>query len=199
LKNKNALLVNPPFPVVGIGASAGGLVALEQFFSHVPVKSGMAYVVVQHLDPHRDGMLVELLQRHTPMPVVEVKDQVQMEADHVYVIAPGRDLSVLHGALHLLEPAEPHGLRLPINFFFKSLADDRQQGRIGVILSGMGSDGTQGLRAVRLAAGACFVQTPATAQFDSMPRSAIDAGVADVVAPADELPARILAYVGNHC
>lgn len=197
MKKKNALLVNPSFPIVGIGASAGGLVALEQFFSHVPLKSGMAYVVVQHLDPHRNGMLVELLQRYTPMPVVEVKDQVQVEPDHVYVIAPGRDLSVLHGALHLLEPAEPHGLRLPINFFFKSLADDRQQGSIGVILSGMGSDGTQGLRAVRLAAGACFVQTPATAQFDSMPRSAIDAGVADVVAPADELPARIQAYVAR--
>jgi two-component system CheB/CheR fusion protein len=197
LKNKKSLVVNPYFPIVGIGASAGGLVALEQFFSHVPLKSGMAYVVVQHLDPNREGMLVELLQRHTPMPVVEVKDQVQVEPDHVYVIAPGRDLSVLHGALHLLEPVEPHGLRLPIDFFFKSLADDRQQGSIGVILSGMGSDGTQGLRAIRQAAGACFVQMPATAQFDSMPRSAIDAGVADVVAPADELPDRILAYVGR--
>lgn len=197
MENKNALLVNPPFPIVGIGASAGGLVALEQFFAHVPLHSGMAFVVVQHLDPHREGMLVELLQRHTPMPVVEAKDQVRVEPDHVYVIAPGRDLSVLHGALHLLEPAEPHGLRLPIDFFFKSLADDRQQGSVGVILSGMGADGTQGLRAIRQAAGVCFVQTPATAQFDSMPRSAIDAGVADVVAPAEELPAKILAYTGR--
>ncbi|WP_232834756.1 chemotaxis protein CheB [Rhodoferax ferrireducens] len=195
-KNK-VLLGSAPFPIVGIGASAGGLVALEQFLSHVPVNSGMAYVVVQHLDPHRQGMLVELLQRHTPMPVVEVQDQMPMAPDHVYVIPPGRDLSVLHGVLHLLEPMAPRGLRLPIDYFFKSLAEDQQQNSIGVILSGMGSDGTLGLRAIRQAAGACFVQTPAAAQFDSMPRSAIDAGVADVVASADELPDKILAYVGR--
>lgn len=197
MENKGLLLTSVPFPIVGIGASAGGLVALEQFLSQVPLNSGMAYVIVQHLDPHRQGMLVELLQRHTPMPVVEVQDQVQIEPNHVYVIPPGRDLSMLHGVLHLLAPPEPPGLRLPIDFFFKSLADDRQQNSIGVILSGMGSDGTVGLRAIRRAAGACFVQTPASAQFDSMPRSAIDAGVADVVAPADELPGKILAYVGR--
>ena len=177
--------INTPFPMVGIGASAGGLVALEQLLSHVPLNSGLAFVIVQHLDPHREGMLVELLQRHTLMPVAEAQDQMQVEPDHVYVIPPGHDLSILQGALHLLEPPEPHGLRLPIDFFFKSLADDRQQNSIGVILSGMGSDGTQGLRAIREAAGACFVQTPASAQFDSMPRSAIDAGVADVVATAE--------------
>lgn len=197
MKNKNMLVGSPSFPVVGMGASAGGLVALEQFFLHVPFKSGMAYVVVQHLDPDREGMLVELLQRHTAMPVLEVKDQVRVLPDHVYVIAPGRDLSLLHGVLHLLAPPEPRGLRLPIDFFFKSLADDCQQGSIGVILSGMGSDGTKGMRAIRQAAGACFVQTPSTAEFDSMPRSAIEAGVADVVAPPDDLPVKILAYVGR--
>jgi len=197
VKNKSVLQEKTAFPVVGIGASAGGLVALEQFFLHVPLQSGMAYVVVQHLDPDRDGMLVELLQRHTAMPVLEVKDQMQVQPDHVYVIAPGRDLSLLHGELHLLPPPEPRGLRLPIDFFFKSLADDRQQGSIGVILSGMGSDGTQGMRAIRQAAGACFVQTPETAQFDSMPRSVINAGVADMLAPPDELPSKILAYVGR--
>lgn len=197
MKNNDGLPASGPFPIVGIGASAGGLVALEQFLANVPLRSGMAFVIVQHLDPHREGMLVELLQRHTSMPIVEAKDQAQVEPDHVYVIPPGRDLSVLHGVLHLLEPPEPRGLRLPIDFFFKSLADDRQQNSIGVILSGMGSDGTLGLRAIRHAAGACFVQTPTEAQFDSMPRSAIDAGVADVVASADELPGKILAYVGR--
>lgn len=185
------------FPIVGIGTSAGGLVALEQFLSHVPPNSGMAFVIVQHLDPDRAGMLAELLQRQTPMTTVEAQDQVPVEPDHVYVIPPGRDLSLLHGVLYLLEPTEPRGLRLPINSFFKSLADDLQQNSIGVILSGMGSDGTLGLRAIRQAAGACFVQTPAEAQFDSMPRSAIDAGVADVVAPATELPGKILAYVNR--
>lgn len=183
------------FPVVGIGASAGGLLALEQFLAHVPSNSGMAYVIVQHLDPHREGMLVELLQRHAAIPVTEAQDQMPVEPNHAYVIPPGRDLSIVQGMLNLLEPPEPRGLRQPIDHFLKSLADERQQNSIGVILSGMGSDGTLGLRAIRQAAGACFVQAPASAQFDSMPRSAIDAGVADVVAPAEELPGKILAYV----
>jgi two-component system CheB/CheR fusion protein len=187
--------VSASFPIVGIGASAGGLTALEQFLSHVPPQSGMALVVVQHRDPHSEGMLVELLQRHTPMPVVQALDQMPVEPDHVYVIPPGWDLSLLHGVLHLFEPTEARGLRQPIDFFFKSLADDRQHNSIGVILSGMGSDGTVGLRAIRQAGGASFAQTPATAQFDSMPRSAIDADVVDAVAPADELPAKVIAFV----
>ncbi|OHC79514.1 MAG: chemotaxis protein CheB [Rhodoferax sp. RIFCSPLOWO2_12_FULL_60_11] len=196
--NRNGLAPRErPFSIVGIGASAGGLVALEQFFSQVPPDSGLAYVIVQHLDPKREGMLVELLQRHTPLPVAEVRDQTLVEPNHVYVIAPGRDLSLLNGVLHLLAQPEPRGLCLPIDFFFKSLADDQQQNSIGVILSGMGSDGTQGLRAIRQAAGACFVQTPASAQFDSMPRTALEAGVADVVAPAEELPLKIMAYAGR--
>ncbi|WPC65855.1 chemotaxis protein CheB [Rhodoferax ferrireducens] len=196
--NRNGLAPRErPFSIVGIGASAGGLVALEQFFSQVPPDSGLAYVIVQHLDPKREGMLVELLQRHTPLPVAEVQDRTLVEPNHVYVIPPGRDLSLLKGVLHLMVPPELRGLRLPIDFFFKSLADDQQQNSIGVILSGMGSDGTQGLRAIRQAAGACFVQTPASAQFDSMPRSALDAGVADVVAPAEELPLKIMAYAGR--
>ena len=185
------------FPIVGIGASAGGLAALEQFLTKVPLSSGMAYVVVQHLDPHREGMLVELLQRRCLLPVVQAKDQMPVEPDHVYVIPPGHDLSVLKHTLHLFEPAEPRGLRLPIDFFFKSLADDLQQNSVGVILSGMGMDGTQGLRAIKQAAGACFVQQPDTAQFDSMPRSAIDAGVADVIAPPAELPEKIQTFFSH--
>jgi len=184
-----------PFPIVGIGASAGGLSALEQFLSHVPMHSGLGIVVVQHRDPHSEGMLVELLQRHTPMPVQQVTDQMPVEPDHVYVIPPGFDLSLMHGVLHLFEPTEARGLRQPIDFFFKSLADDRQHNSIGVILSGMGADGTLGLQAIRLAGGATFAQTPASAQFDSMPRSAIAAEVVDAVAPADELPAKVIAFV----
>lgn len=195
MTNQNGLTPGAPFSIVGIGASAGGLVALEQFLSKMPSNSGMALVVVQHLDPNRSGMLVELLQRQTQMPTAEAQDQMRVEPDHVYVIPPGRDLTVLHGVLHLLDPPEPRGLRLPIDFFFKSLADDLQQNSIGVILSGMGSDGTAGMRAIRQVAGACFVQQPSDAQFDSMPRSAIDAGVADVIAPASELPQKILAFV----
>jgi two-component system, chemotaxis family, CheB/CheR fusion protein len=183
------------FPIVGIGASAGGLEALELFLRHIPDGCGMAFVIVQHLDPTHKGILVELLQRTTAMPVVQIKDRQRIAADRVYVIPPNKDLSILHGVLHLLEPAAPRGLRLPIDFFFRSLADDCLSRSIGVILSGMGSDGTLGLRAIKEKAGAVFVQTPASAKFDGMPRSAIAAGLADVVAPAQELPARIVAYL----
>jgi two-component system, chemotaxis family, CheB/CheR fusion protein len=183
------------FPIVGLGASAGGLEALEQFLNHVPSKSGLAFVIIQHLDPTRKGMLVELLQRATAMPVVQIKDRMRVAPDHVYVIPPNNDLSILHGALHLTEPAEKRGLRLPINFFFLSLAADQKEQSVGVILSGMGSDGTDGLGAIKEVAGAVFVQTPSTAKFDSMPRMAVEAGLADVVAPADELPGKIIAYL----
>jgi two-component system CheB/CheR fusion protein len=180
------------FPLVGLGASAGGLEALEQFLTQVPPDCGMGFVVVQHMDPTHKGLLVELLQRITPMPVVQATDRLKVQPDHVYVIPPNKALSILHGQLHLLEPAAPRGLRLPIDFFFRALAVDWGDLAVGVVLSGMGSDGTLGLRAIREAAGLIFVQAPASAKFDGMPRSAIDAGLADVVAPAEELPARIL-------
>jgi two-component system CheB/CheR fusion protein len=183
------------FPIVGIGASAGGLEALELFLRHVPAGSGMAFVIVQHLDPTQKGIMVELLQRTTPMPVVQARDRLKVAPDSVYVIPPNKDMSILHGVLHLLEPAAPRGLRLPIDFFFRALADDCQARSIGVILSGMGSDGTLGLRAIKENAGAVFVQAPASAKFDGMPRSAIDAGLADVVASAEELPGRLIGYL----
>ncbi|MCE0484967.1 MAG: PAS domain-containing protein [Methylacidiphilales bacterium] len=183
------------FSIVGLGASAGGLEALEQFLAHVPKACGIGFVVVQHLDPTHKGILVELLQRSTAMPVIQIKDRMKIEPDHVYVIPPNKDLSILHGILHLLEPAAPRGLRLPIDFFFRSLADDQYGRSIGVILSGMGSDGTLGLRAIKEKAGAVFVQTPGSAKFDSMPRMAIDSGLADVVAPVEELPDKIIDYL----
>ena len=182
------------FAIVGIGASAGGLEALEQFLLNTPPACGMAFVIVQHLDPNYKGMLAELLQRATAMPVVQIKDRTRVRPDHVYVIPPDRDLSILNGVLHLLAPAAPRGLRLPIDYFLRSLADDRREHGIGVILSGMGSDGTLGLRAIKEKAGAVFVQSPASAKFDAMPRSAINAGLADVVAPAEELAGKIVAY-----
>jgi two-component system CheB/CheR fusion protein len=181
------------FPMVGIGASAGGLEALEQFLGHVPAGSGMAFIIVQHLDPTRKDVMSELLQRATRMKVVQVKDRTRVRPDCVYVIPPNKDMSLLHGVLHLLAPAAPRGLRLPIDFFFRSLALDQPGNSVGVILSGMGSDGTLGLRAIKETAGVALVQEPATAKFDSMPRSAIEAGLADIVAPAEELSGKILA------
>ena len=183
-----------PFPIVGIGASAGGLEALEQFIENVPAGSGMAFVIVQHLDPTHKGIMSELLQRTTGMKVVQVKDGTKVMPDCVYVIPPNKDMSILHGTLHLLDPTAPRGLRLPIDFFLHSLAQDRQEHSIGVILSGMGSDGTLGLRAIKEKAGVVLVQEPASARFDGMPRSAIDAGLADITAPANELPMMIHAY-----
>jgi two-component system CheB/CheR fusion protein len=183
------------FPIVGIGASAGGLEALEQFLRHVPEKSGMAFVIVQHLDPTHKGIMPELLQRATAMEVFQVKDRMRVKPDCVYVIPPNRDMSILHGVLHLFEPTAPRGLRLPVDFFLRSLAEDRLELSIGVILSGMGSDGTMGLRAIKEKGGLVLVQEPASAKFDSMPRSAIDAGLADLVAPAEELPGKIIDYL----
>lgn len=183
------------FPIVGIGASAGGLEALEQFLAHVPEDSGMAFVIVQHLDPVRKGIMAELLQRCTGMKIAQVKDRTKVKPNCVYVIPPNKDMSILHGVLHLLAPTSPRGLRLPIDFFFRSMAQDQQEHSIGVILSGMGSDGTLGLRAIKEKAGLVLVQEPATAKFDGMPRSAVDAGLADITAPADELPEKILAFL----
>jgi len=174
------------FPIVGIGASAGGLEALEQFLGHVLENSGMAFVIIQHLDPTHKGIMPELLQRATGMEVFQVRDRLRVKPNCVYVIPPNKDMSILHGVLHLFDPAEPRGLRLPIDFFLRSLAEDRQEQSIGVILSGMGSDGTMGLRAIKEKAGVALVQEPASAKFDSMPRSAIDAGLADLVAPVEQ-------------
>lgn len=184
-------------PIIGIGASAGGLHALEQFFAQVPARSGAVYVVVQHLDPDKSSLLAELLQRVCALPVRQVQDQTQVEPDHVYVAPPGHELTLLHGTLHLLKPTAARGQSLPIDFFLRSLALDQGPLAAGVILSGMGSDGTLGLRALKERGGGVFVQSPATANFPAMPSHAVDAQLADVVAPAEELPRRILAYFAH--
>ena len=177
---------------VGLGASAGGLVVIEAFLAGVPVASGLSYVVVQHLDPTHKAMLVELLQRVTAMPVVEAGEAMRLEPDVVYVIPPNKDLTVLRGVLHLAMPSQPRGLRLPIDTLFSSLACDQGERAIGVVLSGMGSDGTLGLQAIKSQGGLTLAQRPESAQFDSMPQSAIAAGCVDIVGLAEELPERIL-------
>jgi two-component system CheB/CheR fusion protein len=139
--------------------------------------------------------MVELLQRVTTMPIVQVDDGMTIEPNHVYVIPPNKDMSVVHSVLHLLPRAVMQGLNLPIDFFFRSLAEDQQERSIGVILSGMGSDGTLGLRAIKEKGGASFVQDLNSAKFNGMPRSAVDAGLADVIATADQLPGKIMSYM----
>ncbi|HZV98913.1 MAG TPA: chemotaxis protein CheB [Methylophilaceae bacterium] len=183
------------FPIIALGASAGGLEAFTAFLGNFPANSGVGIVIIQHLDPTQKTMLSELLQRVTTMPIVEVRNNMQVEKDCVYVIPPNKDLSILHGVLYLLEPSAPRGQRLPIDFFFRALADDRQGYAVGVIMSGMGSDGALGLRAIKENTGLNVVQAPDSAKFDSMPRNAIKSGLADVVGKPEELPAKILEYL----
>lgn len=178
--------------IVGLGASAGGLEVLGQFLSHVPAASGLAYVIVQHLDPTHKAMLAELLQRSCNLPVRMAAEGMPVEPDVVYVIPPNAELTVASGRLHLGTPTQPRGLRLPIDVLFSSLAHDQGERAIGVVLSGMGSDGTLGLQAIRSRGGLTLTQPPESAPFDSMPRAAITAGAVDIVALPAELPARIL-------
>jgi len=183
------------FPIVGIGASAGGLEALEQFFGKMPKNSGMAFVVIQHLDPNHVGIMPELLQRITLMKVLQATDKLKVKPNYVYVIPPNKSMSLLHGELHLFDPVETRGLRLPVDIFFRSLALDRQEKSIGIVLSGMGSDGSLGLKAIKEKNGIVLVQDPASAKFDGMPNSATEAVMADIVAPAEELPARLISIL----
>jgi len=197
VKEKQSDQESKNFPIVCIGASAGGLEALEQFLGHVPENSGMAYVVIQHLDPTQKGMLPELLQRISKMHVFQVKDRMEVKPNLVYVIPPNKSMSISKGVLHLVDPVEIRGLRLPIDFFMRSLADDQQERAVGVILSGMGSDGSLGLSAIKEQHGVVMVQDPATAKFDSMPRNAINSVVVDIQATPEELPSNLIKFL-NH-
>ena len=183
------------FPIVGIGSSAGGLEALEDFFENMPNNCGMAFIVVQHLDPKHESIMNELLQRKTEMKVVLVTDRLKVEINHVYVIPPNKTMSIVNGYLYLTEPIEIDGLRLPIDYFLKSLALDQKELSIGVILSGMGSDGSLGLKAIKDNNGFVLVQDPTTAKYNSMPQSATNSVFADIVAIPKELPSKLIALL----
>ena len=180
------------FPIIGIGASAGGLEALEQFFENMPTDNGMAFVVIQHLDPDHVGIMPELLQRITTMKVFQAADKLVVKPNHVYVIPPNKSMSILQGALFLFDPIEARGLRLPIDYFFNSLAIDQKEKSAGIILSGMGSDGSLGIRKIKEMNGVVLVQEPTNAKFDGMPRSAINSVRVDVIAPAIDLPVLLM-------
>ena len=179
------------FPIVGIGASAGGLEAFQQFFRACPPDTGMAFVLVSHLDPSHESLLTEILQRITAMPVMQVQDKTQVKPNRVYVIPPDREMNILGGALQLSMPNQERGQRMPIDTFLRSLADEQGGRAIGIVLSGTASDGTLGLRAILGAGGICMVQDPSTAKFDSMPRSAISAGYTTHTLPVEEMPAML--------
>lgn len=160
------------FPVVGLGASAGGLEALEEFFQAMPVDSGLAFVIVSHLDPDHVSLLPELLGRKTKMKVLQATDGIKVEVNHVYVIPPNREMAILNGTLQLLEITHPRGSRLLIDVFLRSLAQDQGNEAIGIILSGTGTDGTLGVRAIKGEAGMVMAQDVKSAKYDGMPRNA---------------------------
>ncbi|MGA2077517.1 MAG: chemotaxis protein CheB [Terriglobia bacterium] len=189
----------PGFPIVGIGASAGGLAAFEAFFSGMPADTdpGMAFVLVQHLAPDHKSILTELVRRYTRMQVFEVADGMRVKPNCAYIIPPNRDMAFLNGTLQLLEPAAPRGQRLPIDFFFRSLAQDRHERAICIVLSGTGSDGTQGVREIKGEGGMVMVQEPKSTEYDGMPSSAIATGMVDYVLPAPEMPAQLIAFVAH--
>ena len=184
------------FPVVGLGASAGGLDAARRLLAALPLSTGMAFIRIQHLDPTHVSMMVDLLAGHTPMKVQQAADGMPLEREHVYLIPPGAYLSIGSGALRLTEPWERHGARLPFDFFLRSLAEEHGEHAIWVILSGTGGDGSLGLKAIKEKGGLVIVQDPGEAEYDGMPRSAIMTGAADLVLPVAKIP-EILAKYGR--
>ncbi len=187
------------FAIVGIGASAGGLKAFEAFFSGIPADTAldMAFVLVQHLAPDHESLLTELIRRITRLQVFEVEDGMVVQPGCIYIIPPDRDMAFLNGTLHLLEPAAPRGHRLPIDFLFKSLAHDQHERAIGIVLSGTGSDGTLGIRAIKSEGGMVMVQNATTAEFDGMPRSALATGLVDYELEPKAMPAQLIAYIAH--
>ncbi|RUX00114.1 chemotaxis protein CheR, partial [Mesorhizobium sp. M8A.F.Ca.ET.023.01.1.1] len=185
---------SPTISVVGIGASAGGIEALGRFFDAMPADSGCAFVVVLHLDPKHESEMARVLASHTTMQVAQVVDGMRIVSDRVYVIAPDTDLKISDGGLHVSRPAEVRGNRHPVDVLFRSLASDQRKRAIAIVLSGTGSNGTEGLKDIRAEGGMSLIQAPETAKFDGMPRSAIAANLADHVLAPEQMPDVILAY-----
>ena len=186
-----------PRLVVGVGASAGGLEATRRLTQAMPLTSGIAVVVVMHLDPSHESHIARLLSAATTMPVVQASDAQMLEPDHVYVIAPDRELTVRSGVLCSGGPRRPHGQRKPVDALLSSLALDQKQRAVGIILSGTGNDGSSGIRDIKAQGGLCLVQDPATAEYDGMPTQAIDTGVVHHVVAPEDMPAIILAYADH--
>ncbi len=183
------------FPVVGIGASAGGIDALRKFFAATSATSGMAFVVIQHLSPDHESLMADILARYAPMPVHQIEDGMCIEPNHVYVIRPGRTVTLEDGHLRLGEPVEKRGHRRPVDDFFRSLAQEQHEKAIAVVLSGMGTNGTAGAQAIKAVGGLCIAEDPERCEFPGMPRSLIHAGYADQVLGAEEIPDLLLRYV----
>ncbi len=183
------------FPIVGMGASAGGLEALEKFFNNMPHDSGIVFVIVMHFDPASRSFMAEILKRYTKMEVVQVEEGMNVEPNHVYIIPPNKDMAILRGVLHLLELVVRKGIRHPIDFFLRSLADDKREKAICIILSGTGTEGTLGLKDVKGEDGMVMVQDVKSAAYDGMSASAIATGLVDYILPPGKMPEELIKYV----
>ncbi|MBF0288578.1 MAG: PAS domain-containing protein [SAR324 cluster bacterium] len=184
-----------PSYYVGMGASAGGLEAIEDFFKKMPPESGLAFIIIQHLSPDYKSLMVQLLSKHTEMPIYRAEENMEVKKDSVYLIPPKKNLTIFHGKLLLSEQDHSKGINLPIDVFFRSLAEDQAENAIGIILSGTGSDGTRGVRAIKELGGMVMVQAEDSAKFDGMPRSAIDTGLADFILSPAEMPGQLVSFV----
>jgi len=183
------------FPIIGMGASAGGLDAFEKFFKTMPPDSGAAFVLISHLSPDQKSLMPEILRKHTRMPIFQIEDGMVIKPNRVYVIPPNKDAVLKNGALRLMEPFISRGIRHPIDVFFRSLADDQAEKAICVILSGTGTEGTLGLKAIKAEGGIVLVQLPESASYDGMPSSAIATGLVDYTARPEEMPEQIMDYI----
>ena len=177
-----------PTYYVAIGASAGGLEALQEFFEHMPTKSGLAFIIIQHLSPDFKSMMDELLGRCTKMPVLHATDSLLVEPNTLYLIPPRKSMMIAEGKLLLVDQMPNSGLNFPIDIFFRALAEDQHHRSVGIVLSGTGSDGSRGLQAIKEVGGLVMIQEPTSAKFDGMPYSAVKTGLADVIADAPDLP-----------
>ncbi|MEO7163284.1 MAG: chemotaxis protein CheB, partial [Bdellovibrionia bacterium] len=186
------------FPVVGIGASAGGLEAFTQLLTHLPIDTGMAFVLIQHFDPTHGSMTAEILSRTTRMKVTEVKQGMRVEPNCIYIIPPNFRMGLSHGTLNLLPRTEVRGQTLVIDFFFQSLAEDQKHRAVGVVLSGTASDGTEGLAAIKAEGGTTFAQDPKSAKFGSMPQSAIAAGAVDLILTPQQIAEELGKLARHH-
>ncbi len=194
--NKNGKpIADRDFPVVGIGASAGGLDAIEKFFLNMPHDSGMAFVVIMHFDPTSKSIMVEILKRYTKMEVYQAGDGMEINPNSVYIIPPNKDMAILHGTLQLLEQTVSRGIRHPIDFFFRSLSEDCKEKAVCIILSGTGTEGTLGLKAVKGEGGMVMVQDVTSSAYDGMPASAIATGFADYILPPEKMPEQLINFV----
>lgn len=199
LEQSDGMLATPttPFPLVGIGASAGGIQALRQFFAHTPSDTGMAFVVILHLSPTYDSNAAALIQSVSLMPVVQVTEAVPVVPNQIYVIPPAHDLSMIDGSIRLNKRGSRHERHAPIDLFFRTLADSHGQHAVAIVLSGSGSDGANGIARIKELGGVTLAQDPQEAEFSDMPRSAVATGHVDYTLPVAALPGALVAYWRN--